>query len=384
MTSYIALGLYREGLFAPTGSGVAAFASFVGAGFAGMFAGTLFFGWISDRFGRRSTFAWSLVFYSVATCAMALAPGAAAIDAWRFVAGIGIGVQLITIDAYVSEVVPAAKRGRYIAFSQFLTFTAVPVVALLSALLVPREIAHLAGWRWVALLGALGAAFAWWLARGLPESDRWTLERRAANPAGYWNIVWSPVYRRRTAMLMAFNVLQTFGYYGFTAWVTTLLFAEGVTFVHSLDYTAAIAIANPFGPLVAMQFADAIERKWQIVGLSLAIAGLGIAFGAARSPAAIIGWGIAIALAINWFSAAFHAYQSELFPTRVRARAVGFVYSWSRIASIGVGYAVAAVLVHAGSAGVFMMIAGAMALLSLVVAVLGPRSNRMELEALAP
>src|SRR5437899_21766 len=104
MASYIALGLYREGLFSPTGSGASAFATFVAAGFAGMFVGTLIFGWVSDRFGRRATFTWSLVFYSAMTLGMALAPSALAIDAWRLLAGIGIGVQIITIDAYVSEI----------------------------------------------------------------------------------------------------------------------------------------------------------------------------------------------------------------------------------------------------------------------------------------
>lgn len=170
MTSYIALGLYREGLFTPTGGGVAAFAAFVGAGFAGMFAGTLLFGWVSDRFGRRSTFTWSLVFYSVMTLGMALATTAAAIDAWRFLAGIGIGVQLITIDAYVSEIAPAAARGRFIALTQCLSFTAVPAVAFISARLVPMTVAGLAGWRWVAIIGATGAAAAWFLQHGLPES----------------------------------------------------------------------------------------------------------------------------------------------------------------------------------------------------------------------
>lgn len=384
MTSYIALGLYREGLFKPTGSDVAAFATFVASGFAGMFAGTLLFGWVSDRFGRRASFAWSLVFYSAMTLGMALAQSAIAIDVWRFFAGVGIGVQIITIDAYVTEIAPAADRGRYIAFSQALTFTAVPVVAYLSATLVPLQFHGFAGWRVVAAIGAVGALLAWTLQRGLPESQRWADGRHAARDVRPLVELFGPEYRARTLMLVAFNVLQTFGYYGFSSWVTTLLYQEHVEFVHSLQYTAIIAIAFPFGPLVAMYFADRVERKWQIAALAITIAGLGLAFGGARTAAPIIAWGILLSLALNWFSSAFHAYQAELYPTRIRARAVGFVYSWSRLGSIGVSFAVSAVLARFGPPGVFAMIAAAMAAVAVLTGVFGPRTNRLELETIAP
>jgi putative MFS transporter len=389
MTSYIALGLYREKLFAPLGQGPAGFATFVGAGFAGMFAGTMLFGWVSDRFGRRATFAWSLIFYSLTTLFMSLSGSALAIDIWRLLAGVGIGVQIITIDAYVSEIAPAADRGRLIALSQAVTFTAVPVVAFLAAWLVPLDLhlgaAVVPGWRVVAAIGAAGALIAWQLRRGLPESDVWRRSRSVSTAtASPIAEIFAPALRMRTIMLVAFNVLQTFGYYGFTSWVTTLLYQEHIEFVHSLEYTAIIALANPFGPIVAMFFADRVERKWQIAALAIVIAIAGLAFGAARSPVAIIMWGIAIALSINWFSSAFHAYQAELYPTRIRSQSVGFVYSFGRLSAIGVGYAVAAVTRGFGTQGVFVMIAAAMALVGLIVAAFGPRTNRLELEAIAP
>lgn len=389
MTSYIALGLYRERLFAPSGAGVSAFASFIAAGFAGMFVGTLFFGWVSDRYGRRRAFGTSLLFYSLATLVMATMGTAVWIDVWRFLAGIGIGVQIITVDTYVSEVASAGDRGKFIALSQALTFTAVPIVAALAAWLVPLDVrvgvGAVAGWRVVAALGATGAFVAPLLVRALPETSRWSDARELGVPRlRGWRDLFGRAYRARTLALVFVNLLQVFGYYGFTSWVTTLLYQEHVTYVRSLQYTAIIALAYPAGPLLAMWFADRWERKWQIAVLSIIIAAAGLAFGAARLPVAIVCSGTIVSLALNWFSSAFHAYQAELFPTAIRARAVGFVYSWSRLSSIGVGYVVGAMLALSGPPAVFAVIAAAMVLVALIVAVFGPRTNRLELETIAP
>ena len=70
--------------------------------------------------------------------------------------------------------------------------------------------------------------------------------------------------------------------------------------------------------------------------------------------------GLLITLCNNWMSFSFHAYQAELYPTRIRAQAVGFVYSWSRFSSVFVGFIIAAVLRAYGTLGVFSVIALAM------------------------
>lgn len=425
MTAYIALGMVKEKLFTITGTGVGAFASFVGAGFAGMFVGTLLFGWLSDRFGRRSIFASSLLFYSMATLAMALMPSALLIDVFRFVAGIGIGVQIITIDAYVSEITPAANRGKFIAFSQFVSYTSVPIVALLAVLFVPHQFGPLAGWRIVAIIGALGAIAVWPIRAGLPESPRWLEshgrreeadrilryfeERAGVRPAvapygelrshatssratgshatesgGSWLEIWRPPYCTRTIMLVIFNFFQTIGFYGFASWVPLLLYQNGVTYVRDLQYVLIIALANPFGPVIAILAADKFQRKWQIVVLAAAIAAFGLLFARARAASAIVVLGILITLANNWFSAAFHAYQAELFPTRIRTLAVGFVYSWSRFSAIFASIWISLILGRYGVTGVFTLIAIAMSIVAIVVAAMGQKTNRLQLEVLAP
>ncbi len=70
------------------------------------------FSWLSDRFGRRSILTFALLWYSVGALVMAFQHTAATIDLWRFIASIGLGVELVNIDAYVSELVPKANAVR--------------------------------------------------------------------------------------------------------------------------------------------------------------------------------------------------------------------------------------------------------------------------------
>ena len=96
--------------------GVAGIGTFVFALFAGLFVGTIVFGYVPDRYGRRTIFTYSLLWYSACTAVMAFQTTVFGIDLWRFLAGIGIGVELVTIDTYISEIVPRKDRGRAFAY----------------------------------------------------------------------------------------------------------------------------------------------------------------------------------------------------------------------------------------------------------------------------
>src|SRR5450432_3334495 len=175
-TGYIAPGLNRSGLLTTTTQaffGFSGIGAFVAATFAGLFVGTFFLGFLADKFGRRSIFIYALLGYTAATVAMACQTTSGGLLLWRFIAGIGIGVEIITIDAYITELAPSWMRGRAFAVNQAVMFTAVPVVAALAWWLVPLQPYGIDGWRWVVLIGAAGSMVIWILRLLVPESPLW-------------------------------------------------------------------------------------------------------------------------------------------------------------------------------------------------------------------
>ncbi|HQT73420.1 MAG: MFS transporter [Acidiphilium sp. 37-67-22] len=419
-TGYVAPGMVGEGLFKPESLGflsglsvlkVAGFGTFVFATFAGLWVGALLFGQIADRFGRRAVFTGALVWYMVCTAIMAFQTSGLALDAWRFIAGIGIGVELVTIDTFISEIIPRGERGRAFAVNQFITFLVVPLIAFLAYAMKGSKPFGLDYWRVLILIGSVGAVVVFALQRGIPESPRWLarhgrmaeaeaivadLERRVAaetgqplpppqpaapeeSGAGSIMEIFGAEYLRRTIILSVFNMAQVIGFYGFAAWVPTLLIHRGITVTHSLEYAFIIAIANPFGPLLGTVFADRIERKTQIIGALVIMAVVIGLFAQSSAPPVLIALGVLFTLASNVMSFAYHGYQPELYPTRIRARAVGFVYSWSRLAAAFAGLAIGVLLSRYGVPGVAVFIGIAM-LVGIAMIGLGPSTRGLALE----
>jgi putative MFS transporter len=419
MTAYITPGLTRPGgLFVSSGVGFFSphgIGFFVFSFFAGMWVGTLGFGYVADRWGRRSIFTFALIWYSLATLVMAFQTTPETVCLWRFIAAIGVGLEQITIDTFLPELVPPRYRGRAFAYYQFLEFLIVPVVALLGWLLVPHAYFGLDGWRWVAIIGSVGALFAWVFRIGLPESPRWLalhghrekaeavmskieagvikdiggplpmpVPRADELPAkNSFSELFRPPYGKRTLVLSIFNLCQTIAFYGFGSWVPTLIISKGILVTKSLQYSFLIALANPVGPLLGMLVADRMERKWQLVSAGVLVGVFILLFSLQTDPWLIILLGILVTLANNWISFVFHGYQAEQYPTRIRARGVGFVYSWSRLSSALNALMITFILSRAGVPGVASFIALAMVVMCGTIGVFGERTRNKSLEELS-
>ena len=420
MTGYVSPGMIRSGVLKEGPGalfGLSDQAAFAAVTFAGLWVATLFLGFVADRFGRRAVFTGALLVYAIATLVMALQGTAAGIFTWRFIAGVGIGCELVTIDAYIGELVPKAVRGRAFAVSQGVMFCAVPVVALLSWVLLPYRPLGLDGWRWVALFPALAAVLVWWMRRSLPESPRWlagqgridealsimaAIEERSTRdlgralppPAavavpdapvrsGSFRELFSLPYRSRTIMMIVFHLFQAIGFFGFSNWVPKLIASQGIEITSSLKYAFIIAMIYPLGPFLFTAIADRFERKWQIVTAASCTALFGLLFARQTQPAALIVCGVLVTLSNNLLSYSYHAYQTELFPTHIRARAIGFVYSFSRLSTIFTSFMIAFVLARAGTSGVCVFIAASMGVVAVAIGAFGPKTRNLALEAIA-
>jgi len=292
-------------------------------------------------------------------------------------------------------------------------FISVPVVAFLSWWLVPLSPYGIDGWRWVVLIGAAASMVIWVLRLYVPESPLWLARHgrmeealqimarlevsavtASARPKLFANRVpagaplkvgfaelFRPPYLSLVVLFMVFNFCQAFGFYGFANWVPTLLVEKGITVTKSLQYSFIVAFAYPVAPLLAASFADRLERKWIICGACAAIIVFGMAFSQFTEPALLILSGVLLTAANTTMSYAYHAYQSEVFPTAIRARAAGLVYSMSRISATFSGFIVAYMLRVAGVNGVFGLITSAMVLVIVVVAAFGPKVRGRPLDA---
>ena len=249
--------------------------------FIGMFIGAIVLGRFADRFGRRTAFLVNLGIYSAFTLAGAFSTNATMLIVTRFLAGIGIGAELTLVDAYLSELLPARLRGRYTAWAYTLGFLGIPAAGLLGRVLVPIQPLGIAGWRWLFVIGSLGAVIVWFVRRRLPESPRWlesvgrtaeaeAIVARMEEEAGEVRLkpdttmsdvrlppsrlalrrpgkpdttetaetrpslttMLSGQYRSRMIMLGVFHVFQTIGYYGFGTLVPLVLARRGTRSLH--------------------------------------------------------------------------------------------------------------------------------------------------------
>lgn len=413
-TGYISTGLLAAGIFHAGSAGILGItdqAAFASATFLGLFVGASLLTPLADRFGRRLTFICALAWYGFFSLIMAFQHSAEMVILCRFLVGIGLGVELVTIDTYLSEWVPTHLRNRAFAFSFFIQFLSVPAVALMSWWLVPQNILGLEGWRWVVIAGAVCSLVIWLIRKNLPESARWLMQQGRVDEAhlvmskmekrcgiapglpltrpsvtekqpekSRFREIWSSRYRKRTLMLVVMNFFQAIGFYGFGNWLPALLSGQGTSVTHSLLYAFFITLAYPIGSLICGSFTSQLENKWQIVLSSLMTVIFGTLFALQTNPVLLIICGFLITFSNAWLTCSYHAYQTEIFPTHIRARAVGFCYSFSRLSTAFSSILIGVILQYAGTHGVIAFIVLSMLMVMLSVGVFGPKTRGIRLE----
>ncbi|WP_064743046.1 MFS transporter [Pseudonocardia spinosispora] len=397
-------------LHAHWGVSVSGIGLITSAAFGGMFIGALTGGRIADRFGRKWTLIGSAAAYSLCSLASAFSPNLTTLGVLRILTGVGLEAMTVVGLIYVAEMFPAARRGRYQSLILGVGLLGIPMMSWFARFVVPTGVD---GWRWVFVLGAVGLVAALAMVRLLPESVRWLdahgrhteaervvagLENEArattgallpppqappstSEPARLRELFVGSL-RSRTLLLAAVWIFGILGFYGFNAWVPTLLAAKGYDVVESLTYTAVLSIGAVPGALLAWPFIDRWERKYTILVIEIAVAALVLVYGFVGNVPVILLSGFLVTLLLQMQTAFLYTYTPEVFPTRLRGIGTGFTNGIGRLAGAGGGILVAAVYQGWGYTSVFVYVAVCMVLVGLLLAVFGVRTTGRALETI--
>ena len=342
---------------------------------AGACTGALFFGQLTDRFGRKRLFLVTLMLYLVATVATAFAFAPWFFLAARFFTGAGIGGVYAAINSAIDVLIPARARGRVDLIINGSFWLGAAAGGLLSLLFLKQSIFAIdVGWRVSFAMGAMLGIGILFVRRHVPESPRWLfihgreeeaerivdeIESEVKGEAGDLpepeadpiTVRQRKVIPFREIARTAFKLHPKRSTLGLSLFVGQAFLYNAVTFSLGLTlstylgvgankvglFYAVFAAGNFLGPLLLGRLFDTVGRKPMIAGTYLlsAVLLLVVAFlfnnGGAADPA-FSDWGFTLALAATFFFAsagASSAYLtvSEIFPMEVRALAIAFFYA---------------------------------------------------------
>lgn len=337
---------------------------------AGAVTGALFFGWLTDRLGRKRMFSVTLGLYLLATAGTAFAWDLPSLFALRFLTGAGIGGEYSAINSAIQELIPARRRGwtDLVINGSFWIGAAMASGATL-VVLDPELFGPDLGWRVAFFAGAVVGALIIWLRRFIPESPRWLaihgrleeadaivsdIERRVARQG----FELPPVEVRmarvvpRTATSLAEvarTMVRTYPrrvVYGLTLMIAQAFFYNAIFFTYAMMltdfydvpppsvgwYILPFAAGNVLGPLVLGRFFDNWGRRPMIVltyaasGLLLMASGLAFRAGLLDATTQTLCWSVTFFFASAAASASYLTV-AESFPLEIRALAIAIFYA---------------------------------------------------------
>jgi MFS family permease len=334
--------------------------------------GGVLFGFIADRIGRKRALMLSILTYSACSFGSGLATSVLMLAVFRFVLGLGMGGEWNTGATLVAETWPTKLRAKAIAVVQSSWAIGYALAALVAGIVL-----HYADWRKVFFVGILPALVVFWIRRGVPESEMWQKgqrpageqahserghseaprlnqrgeESRADHPepihdsrahhtSGSFAAIFQPPLAKSTFALLFANFFGMFAWWGLFTWIPPYLslpVEQGGRGFGMMGTTTLLIVLNLLGMFPGYAsfgwVADHLGRRRSYVLYTSVAAVLVPLYALARQQWIVLVLGTLVAFFGTGFFSGSGIIGSEVFPTQVRARALGFTYNGARTMS---------------------------------------------------
>ena len=388
----------------------------ISAGYVGQMLGAVAFGWIAEKYGRRTALRWTVAVISIFSLACAFSWNYTSFLIFRTIQGLGLGGEVPVAATYMNEVAAARFRGRIVLLLQSAFAVGIVVTSLVSIWIVPNL-----GWQWMFYIGALPALLAIFLRQLMPESPRWLAGKGRLQEAdqvmnkieaevtrngttllpaipaeippiataqGSLASLFEGRYLARTITLWALMFCTSIVGYGLLTWMPTVYRTVlKLPLNEALQYGLAGSVASLLGVLSGAFLVDLIGRRPTFMlgffGSAIALAVLW------RMPLQIAPIYIVVLAGIGLYFismllSGLYLYVPELYPTRMRALGAGAASAWLRIGAIVGPSMVGWILGVSDLSSVFLMFALAGLVGGLVILFATIETRGKPLEQLAP
>jgi MFS family permease len=355
--------------------------------------GGVAFGFIADSLGRKRALMLSILTYSVCSFASGLSTTVPMLAVFRFILGLGMGGEWNTGATLVAETWPMEWRAKAIAVVQSSWAIGYALAALVSGIVL-----HYANWRTAFFVGILPALVVLWIQQGVPESEMWRerqqLRRDAARSTSVcrtdadfgFSRIFQPPYLKRTLALLFMNFFGMFAWWGLFTWIPPYLslpVEQGGRGFGIMGTTTLLLVLNLVGMFPGYAsfgwIADILGRRKSFILYTLMAALIVPLYAVARAQWELLVLGTVLAFFGTGFFSGSGIIGSEIFPTSVRARALGLTYNGARTMSSIAPFVIGRVGQTRGLSWAFYL-CGVSFLLSSLVATQIPETKGRQLE----
>lgn len=368
-----ALGIYRQSL-----AGLPTTFMLLASGIGGVL-----FGLIADRIGRKKALMLSILTYSVCSLGSGLATSIGMLVFFRFVLGLGMGGEWNTGATLVAETWPAQLRAKAISIVQSSWAWGLAAAAVVTGVILNYTRQN---WRMVFFTGIVPALVTLWIRRGVPESEMWRQRVAATQKTAPFSEIFAPGLRRPAIFLLLMNLFGLFAWWGLFSWIPPYLAlpvergGRGFGLMNTTTLLVVLNLVGMFpGYLCYGWIADHLGRRRSLMLFTLCAAVFIPFYAYSRSQWAIMVLGAVVAFFGTGFFAGSGIIGSEIFPTSVRARALGFTYNGARTLSCIAPYTIGWVADRKGLSWAFWLCAAGF-LLTMVMASQLPETKGKQLE----